>query len=728
MEKIKKIIREYNNILIYITIALFFIMFIFIVQGNSFNLDNDQELQYHIFYREWINLVKDFLNGEGLPMYSWNSFLGEDFFSAQAYYVVGDIFLPFLMLFDDVKQGLFFETIICVYIAGISFKRFLSIFRINDNNVIDFVSLVYAINGCIVLLFGNYMWVRFYAFLPLLFIGTEKYLQYNKKNTFIISVALLFLSNFYFMFPTSIFLMFYVTLRCYIKNIGIKSYFYKSFTLILLYFLGLSLVAFIMFPAFNMILSSPRIGDGSINSIFWEFQTYLGLFFNWLHYYPLVDNIFWAGTNGHEIMYSLMIGMLPLTLSISFLFNKKNRAYLIMFIILLGLLFFRPGSSFMHGFSQPSLRWSFIIVFYMLLLCASSLDNFDQKNFNKSLILVLILIFLSLLGSGYLVFYDNRLLVHYISLFISVTFSFFICLLFNKNKKYALILSIVYLVIVNTNNIAVRNFGNSDYQDTIDRKLMTEFINSDSDLLFRYYIDNKHLAPGGTLNLNKNIDSGFMGTSYYNSVYDYNLNEFLNQNDISWHIIKLDDPNIMNMLGVKYYIVYEEEELPKEHSFEYCYNIEHLKVFKNLDFIGFGYATDIVKYSHEINSLKEFNNTIFVDDNFDLSNYLGEGELLPFNIFEKGNNFLKGEIQLNNASILQIPIPNNMGWKIIVNGEEKKSIPVNGGFVGIELTEGKSSIEMYFMSPYFKIGLVISMISVVMLFVLNIFDKLKSNK
>ena len=164
------------------------------------------------------------------------------------------------------------------------------------------------------------------------------------------------------------------------------------------------------------------------------------------------------------------------------------------------------------------------------------------------------------------------------------------------------------------------------------------------------------------------------------------------------------------MLGVKYYAVYEESELPNLVNFEYAYNMNHLKVYKNLNYIGFGYTCEDIKYTSELKKLEELNHTIFVDNgNLDIDEYIDLQEV-PFNIYEKGNNFLKGNIELGSKNILQLPIPNNKGWKILINGIEKEPISVNGGFLGLQLESGYNEIELYFMSPGFKVGIITTII------------------
>ena len=216
-----------------------------------------------------------------------------------------------------------------------------------------------------------------------------------------------------------------------------------------------------------------------------------------------------------------------------------------------------------------------------------------------------------------------------------------------------------------------------------------------------------------------------MSTSTYNSMYDYKTETFSklskstiisNSLSMGW-VLECDDPYANTMLGVKYYIVYKEDELPKELEFEYAYNLDYLMVYKNLNYKGFGYTSSKLKYTKDFNDTKDFYDYILVDDEtIDISKYKDISEV-KLNITERYKNYFKANIDLDNDNILLIPIPNNKGWNIKVNGEKVTPISVNGGFIGLELNAGHNDIEMNFMSPYFKTGLILSFIGLAALIV-----------
>ena len=734
--------KEHFRMLLTITIVILIIFGLFLFFDRPFILSADQQLQYNIFYQEWVRLIKDFLHGGDLPMYSWNSFLGSDFYSSQAYYVVGDIFMPIILLFDHfdhisgINNALFFETILCVYISAISMRLFLKEHGIKKDYVLDNISIIYSISGWALLFFGQYMFHRFYAFLPLLFYGLEKILNNKKNYVFVFSVTVLFLQNYYLMFPTSVFLLIYGIFSTINRGFKFKQIIKYGLYSLICYLIGLALSAFLTLPALTFLVSNPRVGNYGSSGILWEIQTYFGFFFNLISSpFPIFtkyNNIFAAGTNGHQTWYSLFVGIIPVITCIQMFFYKKYRPYYFTLITLILILLFKPLSSIMHGFSEPSLRWTFLLILFILLMSSRGLDDdiysreFTSKIFYSYAFCFLIFILLAFLFRVININFMN----HFISLIVSFAIAALIFYVFRVNKKIALVLMVIQMCLADVHLMYIYNASFYKYNESMNYEFVDYFRSMDDDLFFRYLIDNSKLMPTSDMNLNKSIQFHYMGLSSYNTLYDTNILEFLKLNNINWHLIDLNDDKLATMLGVKYFLVTEENELPKNREFEYSYNINHYMAYKYSNFKGFGYSASNVDYFKNINELNEFDETIFVDDeNIDISNYRNLKES-NFIITERGNSHLKGNIASHGKNILQIPIPNNKGWKIIRNGKPVNSISVNGGFLGIEIEDGVNNIELYFISPNFKKGIIISISGLLCLILFNliIFIRLKKLK
>ena len=409
MKRIDKRLRPYCILLSVISLGIIFVFYEFIFQSKDFYINSDQVTIYNLYYKEWIRLLNEFFSGNGLPLYSWYDFLGSDFYSSLVVNVNTDIFIPFLLLFENIEVGLLYETIICIFISGYTMYLFLSSCSISDIKLKIFISVIYSFSGWAILLYGNYMFHRFYAFLPLLFYTINNFVNRNNCWKLIIISALLFSQNYYFMFSTLIFTFFYCIVTLLEKKYDLKTIIVKVIQIYCLLFIGFMIVGIFLIPGILYLLSNPRVGHAA-PGIFWEFNTYIGFIINLISSpfptYSGYDNLFLAGTNGHQYWYSLQIGMIPLISIISIIKEKKYRYNIIIVSIFLLVLCFKPFSSIIHGFFEPSIRWTFLLVFYLLYLSAKSLNEkklnkLDMKIVTYSSVLLILVLVLLLIIKGY---------------------------------------------------------------------------------------------------------------------------------------------------------------------------------------------------------------------------------------------------------------------------------------------------------------------------------------
>ncbi len=128
----KKMIKDRK-----IEITLSFIVAVLIVMilvphfdsGYAFGYGHDMRHQHYPFFEEFRKLMLSWIKienfpyvfqGENLPFYSWDLFLGNNFFASKSYYVLGDIynyiFLPFLNL--DYLDIRLWQTILKFIVAA----------------------------------------------------------------------------------------------------------------------------------------------------------------------------------------------------------------------------------------------------------------------------------------------------------------------------------------------------------------------------------------------------------------------------------------------------------------------------------------------------------------------------------------------------------------------------------------------------------------------------------
>lgn len=719
-----------------ISIIVFMVLGIFIINRRPFFINADQQLQYNYFYEEWIRLLIGTIKGQGFPFYSWNSFLGTDFYSSRSFHVIGDVILPFLIplkiFTSKIELILLAETIICIYLSAIFMKIFLKEIGIKDNLVIDFISIAYSISGWATLFIGQYMFHRFYTFLPFLFFGVEYSFNHKKTHYFTIAVFILFLQNYYLMFPTSIFLVIYYLFSLVYFNhfISFKLTTIDILRLIFAYFIGLMMSAIIVVNAFAYILQNQRIGSQTGIALLWDIQVYMNIFssliINPFPLYTDYPNIFVSGYNGHAYWSSLYISSVCTgALFSSFIYNKNNRKKGLPFLLVTLIFFLIPSlNSIFHAFSEPTLRWGFLLIFLFLTLTANYLDSQPKaKNIMISyfIYLIFIIIFLTLgfISLGYnLVLFKEQLL----NCSISILFGVFTIIVFLKNRKSAYVLALAELVVSSSFLIYTYNKNYYVYQDTIPKDQIDYYKSIDDDKMYRIYVNSEFLLPTSTMNLNQSIHIGYMSTVSYDSLYEPNLKEFLTINGVNWHIIDFKNNSINQLLGVKYYLVNDKSELNLM-NISKVYSIGHFSVYKDLDYLPIAHTyTQFKKINmNEDYSTHNWYSELLVEEELlkDIDGLMASNIKDRFNIYDVYQNGLYGEIEISSPSVLFFSIPYNEGWKIKIDDKEVKYHKVNGGFMGVIIDEGYHSVTMNFIPKYFKISLIFSIIGFV-LFIINI--------
>lgn len=143
----------------------------------------------------------------------------------------------------------------------------------------------------------------------------------------------------------------------------------------------------------------------------------------------------------------------------------------------------------------------------------------------------------------------------------------------------------------------------------------------------------------------------------------------------------------------------------------------------------------------DLGNYKNQNITIKLISETGISNVLiGMLDIDKYNkIFEEYNNNININVENNIIKItgetdrntnLFIPINYDKGWNISKNSTQQTKIKrIYNNFLGIELKEGKVDLELKFTPPLFKIGVIISLISIILMFIISyIKRKIESSK
>ena len=718
----------------------------YIFKVRPFLFSADMQLQYNYFYEQWKKMILEFISKRTLPFYDFNNYLGNNFFSSKFYYLTGDIFMPIVMLFKDVEVGLMWVSILLVIMSGYNFSVFLRSFGLKRENAIIVGSIVYAFSGIASLYVGQYMFHRFYAILPLLFACIEYYIRKNKLAPFAIISAILALTNYYFLFPTCVFMVFYYFFTWYYhkKEFSFFQALKSSLGLIIAFITGICIAGILLIPGFIYILQNERIGNASF-SLLYDIKVYIGFIFNYISspmtLFSKYNYMFYADRTGHLGWYSIYTGALSAPIIFS-LFNKKDKtnkekAIFFMYVSILVGALLPFTSSIFHGFSGGSMRWMFLLTFLNALVLSIYLTHLERRAatiLNGAFNYVIVFGVAFIVGIVLKIISIKEYPEHFITILISALIFIVYVYLIKKGKfKYIYILTGIEVCLMMSLHLSVLNSTYYTYNPSLDKNAITYFKDIDSDKFYRMYVSPNDLMPTSDLNLNQSIKMNFNTTTTYDTTIEPSQKVFNSLNGYDGHIVNINNIDVLRMLGVKYYLVDAEEKLPQGYSWSYYNNINHFKMFKLEEYrpIGFTYSnfkTNLdIEYGEENKVIKHdlnWNDELLVDESlFNLISDIEPSDSINFELIEFYNdNNLYGHIVNDTKQVLFFSIPYNEGWRLTDNDMPLTKYKVQGGFIGVILEPGDHYISLRFAPVGLKQGAITSLAGFVLLLGLLIHD------
>ena len=113
------------------------------------------------------------------------------------------------------------------------------------------------------------------------------------------------------------------------------------------------------------------------------------------------------------------------------------------------------------------------------------------------------------------------------------------------------------------------------------------------------------------------------------------------------------------------------------------------------------YELNREQFENAITEIKKINNTNFIK--------------------EMKDGYVKIKSDTNQEKILMTTIPYEKGWKLKINGKPSKIKKIMGIFIGISLEKGTNIIELKYEVPGLKIGILVSLITIITLVFIKIY-------
>lgn len=710
----------------------------FINQYFGFIVKYDYYWLHIPYHDEFFRLVDN-----GLPLWSWNFFLGTNFWGSKSLSIVGDIFAWMTYFLNQRLDHLTMSmtyVMVFKFIVGYTGFYLLSKSFTQKPLIRLLMALTYVFSGWSTTFIEQTYFTSFYMLLPFMFYGVEMFLAKKSIFIYVFFTALVILSNFYFFWPAALLLLVYWIYRYLILyEFKFGKFFIKSMQMLALTLLSLSISAIVWLPGLIHLMSSSRLGNFLNEYSSWGQLNIASFFvFSFIPVLKYLDGFLkdaWYYFNQMGLYYgSFSILLIP---QIVFIFKtKKEKIINFVLIILLYALMISPKIGFIFHFTY-SLRYTFIITFMGMIVVTQMLDQLDRIH-KKTLIVTELVI----LGGFYVLtntllpsiypegLPSNLLELELLKTVVLCTIAYTALLLIYHHKKittpfcnqivFSLIIFVGIFEIFTQGQAALKSQDTlqDQYQPpyvmSIDYDKSVEYIKSIDTGFYRVYQNNGYLS-------NINLLYDYKSISTYDSVFQYSISDFLDWARLypqtNWEF-RFNEPAFNQIMNVRYAII--DENIGENYMSDEWY-AEELQRFGNYRILKFKAETGMAFTYNQFDryqTIKDYikNNeqyflyemgdllyqTLYVEDHVKMDkliNYESQPEMerVYFNPRAYSQNWIAFDIDLSGNRLVFFSIPYDKGWYVTnQKGESVDFFEVQGGFIGIAMDAGVHQLEFKF--------------------------------
>lgn len=270
IEKVKKFYKKHEYLRVFTIIwGITFLLFAFqsIPNGLTLPVSGDYCLQQLHFYVEGHNALMDFFQTGEFRMWSYEGFLGYNYFAGNTfYYLTSPFSLPiFFLPASLIPQGIFIMMTVKIAVGGLLVYILLKKFFNASYHSSLIAGVAYGLCG-----WGfYYIWFNHFhdvlAVLPLTLIGVEYCIQKHKGWLLGVALFICGLVNYYFLFTFVFTTLFYGLFRffqCHKQN---KGHNFSIFIQALVFAMaGVGMCSFVIMPALKIVASMSRVSGSQL--------------------------------------------------------------------------------------------------------------------------------------------------------------------------------------------------------------------------------------------------------------------------------------------------------------------------------------------------------------------------------------------------------------------------------------------------------------------------------
>ena len=744
-----------NEIFKYI---LSFLIPIFILFLNFFFTNRNFILEHPDIYHQYIPFLK-YLKGviffENSILYSFSNGLGGSMFSHFFYYLSSPINL-LTIFFKNISQSILVISTIKIGLSGLTMYHFLKSKSKNNYNLI--LAICYALMGYNIVFIGNYFWLDIIYMLPIVILSIDNIIYDKTPTLYILSMSFSIFLNFYISFSLCIFSFLYLIFELYYNDINNKSK--KIYKFIVSSILSVVLCLFFLLPIlFEVLGNSDRIVFNGILRIGW------GDLFSVLNNYLVGINNYSVNVTNFNNQFNIYVSIFVLLLNIMMLFENSISIKKRMMIIIILLLFyltivFEPLYQFWHGFTVTyglPYRFSYVCSFFHIYVASLYLNKnsifsnqYIEKNKKKLIhITFFLIIYVISTWISFKLFYNSSFQM------ISILFLLLYPFLIIKNKKNILLLVILMELFINA------NLSMNGYKFYKINNKTTKCV-----------IDKESFFRVNTEEFNDSVYCNYGGISNYTSTNKKENITFLKKLGLSGSPNSIDynnynTPIIDSLFSIKYkndkkmdfyknsnilslgYMIYYNDKLIGKNPIEYQENLLNIMTNEKNKFFKEYNLNTIDKYNYYFNNNNN-NKYLLIRNNrkilyFDMCTYAIKNKIeKKYNLCKENEKLVKTiisndvlvEIKNNNKDKVGIHFDINQkgkthkltlydfeGWQIYEKRKKVKAQKMFDNFIGVKLTKGYHKIKMKYYPKGLKEGIIISLSTLILYIIYNIFNK-----
>ena len=352
--------------------------------GDGSVLVLDLNAQYVYFYEA----LREFVWGDQSLLYSFSRQLGGEFMGIYAYYLASPLsyivaFFPKSKILEALLTIILLKTGLC----GVSFGYYLhkTTQGKRKKTVIVAFSLMYALCSYAIVQQNNSMWIDALFWLPILVYSIEQLITHRKFKLFVVSLAMVIMSNYYIGYMVCIFVALYFFYYYVAKSengennpFNEKNHFAKSLLRIIIYSaLAIGISAIIILTAYY----SLSFGKTTFSDPSWKFEIRADIMDFLTKFLPgSYDTV---RRSGLPFVYCgvLTLLMLPVYFISPKVSNREKAMSGVLFLIFMLSFMINVVDLVWHGFQEPNwinYRYSFMLSFLMLVMAYKGFVNFEQ--------------------------------------------------------------------------------------------------------------------------------------------------------------------------------------------------------------------------------------------------------------------------------------------------------------------------------------------------------------